>query len=137
LWLAYGLALGFTAIVTVAGLACIHFNKASYNNSFSTVMRTSRGADLDIDIAQEDASGASPLPPPLASAKVYFQHMKTDDGRVSESPKAEEVSQGEPKQPDATSTLIPECVVDTERLDQPNGERLPTSDQHQRESDEG
>ncbi|TKA28328.1 hypothetical protein B0A54_16127 [Friedmanniomyces endolithicus] len=84
LWLAYGLAIAFAAVAVLVGLAYMYIDEASYSNSFSTIMRTSRGAELSIDIAHEDASGANPLPSEMAGATVRFQNGKAGGEGSSE-----------------------------------------------------
>ncbi|KAK0787274.1 hypothetical protein LTR02_006467 [Friedmanniomyces endolithicus] len=84
LWLAYGLAIAFATVAVLVGLAYMYIDEASYSNSFSTIMRTSRGAELSIDIAHEDASGANPLPSEMAGATVRFQDGKAGGERSSE-----------------------------------------------------
>ncbi|KAK5681585.1 hypothetical protein LTS10_006118 [Elasticomyces elasticus] len=107
LWLAYGLAIAFAAISMFLGLACIHFNQASYSNSYSTLLRTSRGAELSVEISEKDAEGASPLPSSIAGATVKFSSRKRTGERSAEGGSETILLKGhEPKQPTAQSALI-------------------------------
>ena len=54
----------------MVGFFIILVNDASYDNSFSTVLRVSRAAELSVEVQDVDLSGKSPLPPYLAKATV-------------------------------------------------------------------
>lgn len=77
LWLAYGLALGATAIIVLFGIAAIIANNASFSNRFSTILRLSRGAQLSHEINQIDLAGQDPLPSYAKKATVTFSQEKT------------------------------------------------------------
>ena len=62
LWLAYGLAIGFTALIAIFGMAAIVANHAPFSNKFSTILRLSRGAQISSEIKQTDLSAQDPLP---------------------------------------------------------------------------
>ncbi|KAK4899005.1 hypothetical protein LTR27_003737 [Elasticomyces elasticus] len=109
LWLAYGLAIAFAAISMFFGLACIHFNQASYSNSYSTLLRTSRGAELSVEISEKDAEGASPLPSSIAGATVRFSSSKGIGERSADGSETVLTDGHEPKQPTAQSALIENC----------------------------
>ncbi|KAK4574991.1 hypothetical protein LTR86_000841 [Recurvomyces mirabilis] len=86
LWITYGLALGLTAIVVYIGLASVYFSEASYGNNFSTIMRTSRAAELSVEASEESGHGANPLPKLLAKATISFHDrgaQKPDDETVA------------------------------------------------------
>ena len=70
LWIAYGLAALFTFGAYIVGMLAILANGASYDDSFSTVLRTTRDARLNIELMEEDLDGWSPLPSRLAKATV-------------------------------------------------------------------
>ncbi|CAO1604955.1 hypothetical protein XANCAGTX0491_008495 [Xanthoria calcicola] len=72
LWLAYGLAVGATAIIASLGLAAMIANEASFTNRFSTILRLSRGAQLSYEINHADLSGRDPLPIYAKKATVRF-----------------------------------------------------------------
>lgn len=57
LWLAYGLAIGATAMIALVGVAAMIANQASFSNKFSTIFRLSRGAQLSNEIDHADLSG--------------------------------------------------------------------------------
>ncbi|KAL8865387.1 MAG: hypothetical protein Q9174_006913 [Haloplaca sp. 1 TL-2023] len=72
LWLAYGLAVGATAIIVFLGLAAMVANDASFSNQFSTILRLSRGAQLSYEINEADRSGRNPLPAYAEKVRVKF-----------------------------------------------------------------
>lgn len=84
LWLAYGLAVGTTALIAASGLGAILANHASFSNKFSTVLRLSRGAHISCEINQKDLSGRDPLPDYAKKATVKFLRDETSakDGKV-------------------------------------------------------
>lgn len=84
LWLAYGLALGTTALIATFGLVAILANHASFSNKFSTVLRLSQGAHMSYEINQKDLSGRDPLPDYAKKATVKFLRKETSakDGKV-------------------------------------------------------
>lgn len=68
LLLSYGVALSLTLLASLAGCTAIFFNRASYTNKFSTIMRTTAGFE---DLVHEsDRTGADPLPKHLARARI-------------------------------------------------------------------
>ena len=77
LWLAYGLAVGATALIALFGLAAMVANNASFANRFSTVLRLSRGAQLNCKINWADLSGQEPLPAYAKEATVSFSQAQT------------------------------------------------------------
>lgn len=72
LWLAYGIAIGFTLLGVVFGLSAIILNDASYSNDFSTILRTARYARLSREVNLIDSGGSDPLPKHLSEATVSF-----------------------------------------------------------------
>ena len=75
LWLAYGLAILSASLCVLNGIRSLYKNGYSYNNTFSTVLRTTRGSDLDelVDRAEAiDARGANPLPEQISKARIVF-----------------------------------------------------------------
>lgn len=83
LFLSYGLALGFAFLAVVAGCVSIHHNGASYSNKFSTIIRTTRGQEMEDLVASDDRDGADPLPKYLANARIRLgdgeSEQKTKD----------------------------------------------------------
>jgi hypothetical protein len=70
LLLSYGVALSLTLLASLAGCLAIFFNRASYTNKFSTIMRTTAGFE---DLVHEtDRTGADPLPKHLAKARIHI-----------------------------------------------------------------
>jgi hypothetical protein len=47
-------------------------NGASYTTNFSTILRTTRYAQLDVDVLAKDIDGEDPLPKYLAKTKISF-----------------------------------------------------------------
>ena len=78
LWIAYGLAAFFTLLAVVIGMLAILVNSASYDNSFSTVLRTTRSANLDVEIEPQDLDGQSPLPSYLGKASITMPHEEDE-----------------------------------------------------------
>ena len=75
LWLAYGLAILSASFCVLSGTKSLYKNGYSYNNTFSTILRKTRGRDLDelVDRAEViDARGANPLPEKISKARIIF-----------------------------------------------------------------
>jgi hypothetical protein len=70
LFISYGLAVGFALIAGIVGCASILSNGASYSNKFSTVLRTTRGQELEELIAYNDRTGVDPLPKHLEKSRI-------------------------------------------------------------------
>ena len=51
-------------------MATIIASGATYNNSFSTILRVARAAELSTEVKSQDLDGRSPLPAYLATATV-------------------------------------------------------------------
>jgi hypothetical protein len=83
LLISYGVALTLTTLVCGIGFATIHRNEASYSNSFSTILRTTRGhlESFDTLLVDRDQRGADPLPPHLAEAHVQLGQARPDRQR--------------------------------------------------------
>lgn len=79
LWFAYGAAVLFTAVAVVVGLMALWLDGVSFDDSFSTILRTSRintdtegsghGEHHEDHVAD---NGAQPLPHALANATVII-----------------------------------------------------------------
>lgn len=78
LWLPYGIALGVSTLAVLAGLVTMFLNRASYSNSFSTVLRAAHGAQLSAELMDEDSRGQDPLPKYLAEAQIWLRGVKTN-----------------------------------------------------------
>ena len=80
LWIAYGLAIFFTALAVVIGSRAMWFNRVAYDANFSTVLRTSwiRSTIAEHDEGAEGLGccdgddGSRPLPKSLARAIVIM-----------------------------------------------------------------
>jgi hypothetical protein len=72
LWTPYGLAILFTTISVAIGLYAMVSNGAAYTNHFSTILRTTRFANIDPDVLPENGDGKDPMPNHLARAVVSF-----------------------------------------------------------------
>ena len=68
LLISYGAALSLTLLASLAGCIAIFFNRASYTNKFSTIMRTTAGFEELVHI--KDRTGADPLPKYIAKARI-------------------------------------------------------------------
>ena len=72
LWIAYGLAILFTATASVIGLFAMDANGASYSHNFSSIFRAARGAKISVELKDEDTLGNDPLPSYLSAANVWL-----------------------------------------------------------------
>ena len=77
LWIAYGLALALTLLVVGLGSANLLKAGATYSNRFSTVLRTTRGAEIDTLIPTEYRGGEDPVPHAVRVAKLRL-HASLD-----------------------------------------------------------
>jgi hypothetical protein len=83
LLISYGAALSLTLLASLAGCLAIFFNRASYTNKFSTIMRTTAG--FEHLVYETDRTGADPLPKHLAKSRIHIGHREgaADDIRSS------------------------------------------------------
>ena len=79
LWITYGVSLLCATVAVALGLHAIIAGGASYSNEFSTILRVSRHAYLDHEVAQCDAAGTDPLPKYLAKATLTIAKDETQD----------------------------------------------------------
>ncbi|KAK4890403.1 hypothetical protein LTR27_010931 [Elasticomyces elasticus] len=70
LWIAYGLAILFSTFVVAVGLAFLVISGASYDTTFSTIVRVARAAHLNADLMVDEGAGYQPLPKRLAKARL-------------------------------------------------------------------
>ncbi|KAI6775993.1 hypothetical protein HG530_002751 [Fusarium avenaceum] len=75
LFIAYGIGILFSSMVVVYGLLCIKSASASYANSFSTILRTTRNPDLDAVIPATETSGAEPLSKNLGNVRLVLRRQ--------------------------------------------------------------
>ncbi|BCR91321.1 uncharacterized protein ACHE_70164A [Aspergillus chevalieri] len=72
LWTAYGTALAVSFLSVILGVIIFFVNHGSYSSKFSTVMRTTRTADISTGLNAEDAKGIDPTPGHINNANIYF-----------------------------------------------------------------
>ncbi|KAF4457781.1 hypothetical protein F53441_354 [Fusarium austroafricanum] len=87
LFIAYGTGIVFTAFIVTGGLLCIKSASASYANSFSTILRTTRNRDLDTVIPAAETTGAEPLSKHLGNVRLVLRRQGhslgiNDEGRA-------------------------------------------------------
>jgi hypothetical protein len=90
-WLAlpYGLALGLNAIAVVVGMYCFRENGCSMNTNFSTLVTTTRSADLD-NLVQGQRLGYWPIAKEILHSRIRFGELvvpSDDDGEESSQPR--------------------------------------------------
>ena len=79
LWLAYGLGLGLTFVVAAVGCWNVFSANASYSNRFSTVLRTTRGLELDALVEKSHRNGEDPVPRAIKRAQLSIvEGLNTD-----------------------------------------------------------
>lgn len=86
LWLAYGLALGFTVIVVTLGCGSLVIAGTSYSNKLSTTLRITGGDKVDVDVKDVDRSGNDPLPEYLSEAKLSCKEMAFERSELENAP---------------------------------------------------
>ncbi|KAJ4287740.1 hypothetical protein N0V90_012444 [Kalmusia sp. IMI 367209] len=79
LWAAYGTAAFCTAISVLLGIFAILASRDTFRNTFSTIFRLGRAADLSVEIHEKDLNGMTPLPAYLAAATVRFSKRGTGE----------------------------------------------------------
>lgn len=78
LFIYYGLAVSFALLAGIAGCISILSNGASYSNRFSTVLRTTRGQELEELVAHNDRTGVDPLPKHLEKARIDLRRGQVE-----------------------------------------------------------
>ena len=78
LWLAYGIAVAFSFAGVLLGLRALWINGVSHDNSFSSIMATTRSRFLD-ELTLGHSLGAAPIPNEIARTKLRFGEVR-DDG---------------------------------------------------------
>ena len=73
--IAYGLSLGFSAIAVVAGLICIFGAQGSFSTTFSTILRTTRGPQLESLVQTPETHGRDPVPSRLSRTKIVLKQQ--------------------------------------------------------------
>ena len=77
----YATAAVFTVAALLLGVLDISKNRATYENRFSTIIRTSRHPDLDALIRPRDTDGANPLPGYLEESKIQLTRFRDQSGQ--------------------------------------------------------
>jgi len=93
LLISYGLAVSFALLAGVAGCISIYYTGASYSNKFSTVLRTTRGQELEELVVQNDRTGVDPLPKRLAKTRIDLRRGQLESGRDADNWRLETVSE--------------------------------------------
>jgi hypothetical protein len=70
LWLAYGLALFFAFVTAMIGFSAMLNSRACYQNTFSTILRSTKNAYISENLRPEELSGQDPLPNRLRNCFV-------------------------------------------------------------------
>ncbi|KAK5722309.1 hypothetical protein LTR15_005538 [Elasticomyces elasticus] len=83
LWVAYGSAIFFATLAVIAGLVFLIISGASYDTTFSTIVRVAKAAELTVELKDDEGAGYQPLPDRLAKARLAV-------GSSSLQPQAEE-----------------------------------------------
>lgn len=88
LWIAYGIAAGSSLFCVIFGIYAIWCNGATYQNVFSTFLRTTRDQTLQNLIDPSD-NGAEPLPKDLAEVNITLAEDKYVMMQVPQRPSSE------------------------------------------------
>lgn len=76
LWTAYGIALGVSILGVILGVIIYFVNHGSYSSKFSTILRTTRTADITTEFNAEDVMGMDPLPDHINDATISFHNSQ-------------------------------------------------------------
>lgn len=76
----YLAGLGVSAVGLAIGTWALFVNGVGYSQSFSTVLRTTRHARLDVNLAVGDTSGVQPTPKYLKEAKIGLGEVGDESG---------------------------------------------------------
>lgn len=79
LWLTYGIAIALSFASTAFGTVVMVMRGCSYDCNFSTILRTTRHAELDAEVAASDTAGTAPLPKYLAETRIRFARYGNED----------------------------------------------------------
>jgi hypothetical protein len=86
LWIAYSLAILFTAVTIVIGWIAMYSNEVAYGASFSTVLRACRIQGEGVVPVQTDLDGddgSQPLPKSLAKATIVMNSSRQGPAEYS------------------------------------------------------
>jgi hypothetical protein len=93
LLISYGLAVSFALLAGIAGCLSIYSNGASYSNRFSTVLRTTRGQELEELVLHNDRTGVDPLPKHLEKARIDLRRGQVESERDIDGWRPENISE--------------------------------------------
>jgi hypothetical protein len=93
LFVSYGMAVSFALIAGIAGCASILSNGASYSNRFSTVLRTTRGQELEELVVHNDRTGVDPLPEHLEKSRIDLRRGQVESQHDVDTWRPENVSE--------------------------------------------
>jgi hypothetical protein len=93
LLISYGLAVSFALLAGIAGCISILSNGASYSNRFSTILRTTRGQELEELIAHNDRTGVDPLPKHLEKSRIDLRRGQVESQHDVDAWRPENVSE--------------------------------------------
>ncbi|KAF7874063.1 hypothetical protein EAF04_002735 [Stromatinia cepivora] len=77
--LSYSIGFLFASLSGIIGLYSTYVNGVSHSNSFSTIMLTTRNADLDI-LARGKSLGSDPLPKSIKKTRLRFGPLVSKQG---------------------------------------------------------
>jgi hypothetical protein len=115
LWLTYGIAILLSIASTIFGTAVMFASGKSFDCNFSTILRTTRHADLDKEVEASDTTGSAPLPRYLADAHIRFNiHGSYSGVQDGSSMEMNVLPSQEPllAQPTPPTTIAPDENVD-------------------------
>jgi hypothetical protein len=84
-WIAYGIAIALSFAAVIMGLRALWINGVSHDNSFSSIMATTRNSYLD-KLTVGHSLGATPMPKEVMRTKLRFGRL--DDGVKDQQPRA-------------------------------------------------
>lgn len=79
LWLAYGIAIAFSLAGVLLGLHALWTNGVAHDNSFSSIVATTRNGFLD-DLSRGYSLGAAPVPRSIAETRLVFGELGGEKG---------------------------------------------------------
>lgn len=71
--LSYSIAIFAAVMCAAIGYLAMMKNGLSYTNNFSTILRATRGEDLDTLVADGEVNGADPLPVFIAGMELRYR----------------------------------------------------------------
>lgn len=111
LWTAYGLALGVSLLSVISGVVIYFVNHGSNKGKFTTMLRTTRTADVTTELSVEDAKGMDPVPDHIADVAISF-HDVQGQNLGKEMASVESNTETEPHEAPRTPEILPEPVAE-------------------------